>query len=93
MIALALPGIALNIEHVGPTAVLNLAAKPTIDIHLIVSRHGDNMSQAYVDSSSINRRYNYISHGAFSEKLNKIFDVYFRVIDEIVIDLSQHILA
>jgi GrpB-like predicted nucleotidyltransferase (UPF0157 family) len=35
-IARALPGVALKIEHVGSTAVPNLAAKPIIDIDLIV---------------------------------------------------------
>lgn len=37
LIALALPGIALTIEHVGSTAVPNLAAKPIIDMDLIVT--------------------------------------------------------
>ena len=37
LIALALPGIALTIEHVGSTAVPDLAAKPIIDIDLIVT--------------------------------------------------------
>ena len=36
LIAQALPGVALNIEHVGSTAVPNLAAKPIIDMDLIV---------------------------------------------------------
>ena len=36
LIARALAGIALNIEHIGSTAVPNLAAKPVIDIDLIV---------------------------------------------------------
>ena len=36
-IAEALLGIALNIEHVGSTAVPGLSAKPVIDIDLIVS--------------------------------------------------------
>jgi hypothetical protein len=36
LIARALPGVALNIEHVGSTAVPNLAAKPIIDMDLIV---------------------------------------------------------
>jgi len=36
LIARALPGVALNIEHVGSTAVPNLAAKPIIDVDLIV---------------------------------------------------------
>ncbi|NHO31845.1 GrpB family protein [Acetobacter fallax] len=37
IIAEVLPGIALHIEHVGSTAVPMLAAKPVIDIDLIVS--------------------------------------------------------
>ena len=36
LIAQALPGVALNIEHVGSTSVPNLAAKPIIDMDLIV---------------------------------------------------------
>jgi GrpB-like predicted nucleotidyltransferase (UPF0157 family) len=36
LIARALSGIALKIEHVGSTAVPNLAAKPIIDMDLIV---------------------------------------------------------
>ncbi len=36
-IANALPGIAISIEHIGSTAVPGLAAKPVIDIDLIVS--------------------------------------------------------
>jgi hypothetical protein len=36
LIAQALPGVALNIEHVGSTAVPNLAAKLVIDMDLIV---------------------------------------------------------
>jgi GrpB-like predicted nucleotidyltransferase (UPF0157 family) len=36
LIAQALPGVALNIEHVGSTAVPNLAAKPIIDMDLII---------------------------------------------------------
>lgn len=36
LIAQALPSVALNIEHVGSTAVPNLAAKPIIDMDLIV---------------------------------------------------------
>jgi GrpB-like predicted nucleotidyltransferase (UPF0157 family) len=36
LIAEALPAIALNIEHVGSTAVPGLPAKPVIDIDLIV---------------------------------------------------------
>ena len=36
LIAQALQGIALHIEHVGSTAVPNLAAKPIIDMDLIV---------------------------------------------------------
>jgi GrpB-like predicted nucleotidyltransferase (UPF0157 family) len=36
LIAKALPGVALNIEHIGSTAVPGLAAKPIIDIDLIV---------------------------------------------------------
>ena len=36
LIAQALPGLALMIEHVGSTAVPGLAAKPIIDIDLIV---------------------------------------------------------
>ena len=38
LIAQALPGIALNTEHVGSTAVPNLAAKPIVDMDLIVER-------------------------------------------------------
>lgn len=36
LIAKALPGIALSIEHIGSTAVAGLCAKPVIDIGLIV---------------------------------------------------------
>jgi hypothetical protein len=36
LIVRALPGVALKIEHVGSTAVPNLAAKPIIDMDLIV---------------------------------------------------------
>jgi GrpB-like predicted nucleotidyltransferase (UPF0157 family) len=35
-IAEAIGGVALNIEHIGSTAVPNLAAKPVVDIDLIV---------------------------------------------------------
>lgn len=43
-IATALPGIALNVEHIGSTAVPWLPAKPVIDVDLIVAdpdREGD----------------------------------------------------
>ncbi len=45
-IAEALPGIARNIEHVGSTAVPLLAAKPIIDIDLIVD--DPSCEEAYV---------------------------------------------
>lgn len=44
LITKALPGIALNVEHIGSTAVPWLPAKPVIDIDLIVpdpDREGD----------------------------------------------------
>ncbi|WP_316173198.1 GrpB family protein [Bradyrhizobium sp. SZCCHNRI2049] len=37
LIVRTLPGIALGIEHIGSTAIPNLAAKPIIDIDLIVA--------------------------------------------------------
>ena len=37
----ALSGLAFSIEHVGSTAVPNLAAKPIIDIDIIYSKQSD----------------------------------------------------
>lgn len=46
LIAQVLEGVALNIEHVGSTAVPNLAAKPIIDMDLIVD--DSNREETYV---------------------------------------------
>ena len=49
-IAQALPGIALNIEHVGSTAVPMLIAKPIIDMDLIVD--DPTLEETYVPALS-----------------------------------------
>src|SRR5262245_17837584 len=37
----ALGGLALRIEHVGSTAVPGLAAKPVVDLDVVVAAHAD----------------------------------------------------
>ena len=50
-IAEALPGVALNIEHIGSTAVPGLSAKPVIDIDLIVAN--PDLEEDYVPALSL----------------------------------------